>query len=91
MFAAVDPRERLILKLAGIAGMRPGGIFGLKWCNLGPPYAEIQQRVYRGDIDSPKSPKSIRKAALGESLLSEVTQWRSLCVNTAPENSAPEG
>jgi hypothetical protein len=25
VFAAVDLRERLILKLAGIAGMRPGG------------------------------------------------------------------
>jgi hypothetical protein len=31
VFASVDLRERLILKLAGIAGMRPGEIFGLKW------------------------------------------------------------
>lgn len=85
VLAAVELRERLILKLAGIAGMRPGEIFGLKWANLEPPYAEIRQRVYRGDIDSPKSPKSIRRAALGESLLSEVSQWRALCVNTAPD------
>jgi integrase len=84
VFASVDLRERLILRLAGIAGMRPGEIFGLKWVNLEPPYAEIRQRVYRGDIDSPKSPKSIRKAALGETLLGDVSQWRALCVNTAP-------
>lgn len=84
VFAAMDLRERLILRPAGIAGMRPGEIFGLKWVNLEPPYADIQQRVYRGDIDSPKSPRSIRKAALGESLLSEVGQWRALCINTAP-------
>jgi integrase len=84
VFASVDLRDRLILRLAGIAGMRPGEIFGLKWVNLEPPYAEIRQRVYRGDIDSPKSPKSIRRAALGESLLAEVAQWRALCLDTAP-------
>jgi hypothetical protein len=46
--------------------MRPGEIFGLKWVNLEPPYAEVRQRVYRGDIDSPKSPKSIRRALLAQ-------------------------
>jgi integrase len=84
-FAAVGLRERLIFKLAGIAGMRPGEIFGLKWMNLEPPYADIRQRVYHGDIDTPKSPKSIRKAALSESLLSDVAQWREMCLNTAPD------
>jgi integrase len=87
VFAAVDRRERLILKLAGIAGIRPGEIFGLKWANLVPPYVEIRRRVYHGDIDSPKSWKSIRDAALGEeSLLAEVAQWRAQSVNTAPDS-----
>src|ERR1017187_4094339 len=75
-FAVVDLRERLIFKLAGIAGMRPGEIFGLKWVNLEPPYADVCQRVYHGDIDTPKSPKSIRKVALSESLLFDVLRWR---------------
>lgn len=81
----MDLRERLILKLAGIAGMRPGEIFGLKWANLEPPYAEIRQLVYHGDIDSPKSPKSIRKAALSESLVSEVSQWWARSLKTTPD------
>lgn len=85
VFAAVELRERLILKLAGIAGMRPGEILALQWANLEPPYAEIRQRVYRGDLDSPKSPKSIRKAAVGESLLAEIAKWRALSVNTAAD------
>jgi integrase len=84
-FAAVDLRDRLILKLAGIAGMRPGEVLGLKWANMEPPYARIRQRVYRGEIDSPKSPKSIRKAALGEGLLAEISQWRAFCVDTTPD------
>jgi integrase len=41
--------------------------------------------VYRGDIDSPKSPKSIRKAAVGESLLAEIAQWRGLSASTAAD------
>ena len=51
-FAAVVLRERLMLKLAGIAGMRPGEIFGLKWKNLEPPYVEVRQRVYQGVVDT---------------------------------------
>jgi integrase len=85
VFSALDLRERLILKLAGIAGMRPGEILALQWANLEPPYAEIRQRVYRGDVDSPKSPKSIRKAAVGESLLAEIARWRALSVNTTAD------
>jgi integrase len=75
----MDLRERLILKLAGIAGMRPGEIFGLKWATLEPPYADVRQRVYQGVIDSPKSPKSIRRATLGESVIADVALWRAMC------------
>jgi integrase len=60
VFASVDLRERLILKLAGIAGLRPGEIFGLKWANLEPPFVDIRQRVYRGDIDSPVTSLGVR-------------------------------
>lgn len=66
-FAAVGLWEKLILKLAGISGMRPGEIFGLKWASVEPGRAVIRQRTYRGDIDTPKSPKSVRKAALSQS------------------------
>jgi integrase len=83
-FAAMALRERLILKLAGIAGMRPGEIFGLKWATLEPPYADVRQRVYQGVIDSPKSAKSIRRAALGESVISDIALWRAMCP-TAPD------
>jgi integrase len=53
-FAALDPRERLIAKLAVIAGMRPGEIFALTWGRLTATYADIRQRVYRGTIDTPR-------------------------------------
>jgi integrase len=81
-FSVLELRERLIAKLAILAGMRPGEIFGLKWCRLTATYADIRQRVYRGTIDSPKTNQSVRKAALSEGLLREVETWREFSVET---------
>jgi integrase len=47
-FAALPQRERLIAKLAVIAGMRPGEIFALTWGQMTAAYADIRQRAYRG-------------------------------------------
>jgi integrase len=84
-FSVLETRERLIVKLALLAGMRPGEIFALKWGRLVAHYADIRQRVYRGDIDSPKTVTSVRKAALSEGLLKEIEDWRSLSLNTAED------
>ena len=78
-------RERLIVKLAIIAGMRPGEIFGLTWGRISDTYAEIVQRVYRGDIDTPKTYQSVRKAALSCSLAAEIEAWRQFAVDTKSE------
>jgi len=81
-FSVLELRERLIAKLAILAGMRPGEIFALKWGQLTATYADIRQRVYRGTIDSPKTNQSVRKAALSEGLLREVETWREFSVET---------
>ena len=81
-FAALDLRERLIAKLAVIAGMRPGEIFALTWGRLTANYVDIRQRVYRGAIDTPKTNQSVRKAALPEGLLREIELWREFSVES---------
>lgn len=83
--SVLETRERLIVKLALLAGMRPGEIFALKWGRLVAHYADIRQRVYKGDIDSPKTVTSIRKAALSEGLLNDIEAWRSLSLNSAED------
>jgi integrase len=75
-FGALEQRERLIAKLAVIAGMRPGEIFALTWGRLTATHADIRQRVYRRKIDTPKTDNSIRQAALSEGLLVEIERWR---------------
>ncbi len=84
-FAALEQRERLIAKLAILAGLRPGEIFGLKWGHLTATHAEIRQRVYRGKIDSPKTNHSIRKAALAEGVLDELREWKVLSRDIAED------
>jgi integrase len=81
-FCVLELRERLIAKLAILAGMRPGEIFALKWGRLTATYADIRQRVYRGTIDTPKTDQSVRKAALSEGLLREIEVWREFSVET---------
>ena len=84
-FAVLDERERLIAKLAVLAGMRPGEIFALTWGRLTAAYADIRQRVYRGMIDTPKTDNSNRKAALSEGLLRDIETWRNRAVTTADD------
>ena len=43
LFGALDQRERLVVKLAVMAGMRPGEIFALTWGTLQSSYADIRQ------------------------------------------------
>jgi integrase len=81
-FAVLGQRERLIVKLAIMAGMRPGEIFALTWWRLGSTYVDIRQRIYRGAIDTPKTDQSIRRAALPEGLLREIEAWRSVSIVT---------
>ncbi len=81
-FSVLGQRERLIAKLAIMAGMRPGEIFALTWGRLSPTYVDIRQRVYRGAIDTPKTDQSIRKAALPEGLLREIESWRRVSLVT---------
>jgi integrase len=84
-FATLDQRERLVAKLAVIAGMRPGEIFALTWGRLTATYADIRQRVYRGAIDTPKTDQSVRKAALPEGLLRDIEAWRAFAVETSDD------
>ena len=84
-FGALDLRERLIAKLAILAGMRPGEIFALTWGRLTATYADIRQRIYRRKIDTPKTENSTRQAALSEGLLAEIENWRMMAVETGDD------
>ena len=80
VFSVLDLRERLIYMLAFVAGMRPSEIFGLKWNRIHDCRAEIVQRVYRGKVDSPKTTRSRREAALADDLVELIEQWKAMSI-----------
>jgi integrase len=43
LFSLFEQRERLVVELVVLTGMRPGEIFGLTWGRLQAEYAEIRQ------------------------------------------------
>ena len=78
----LDLRERLIVSLALIAGMRPGEIFALQWRHYNGLSIRIEQRIYRGEIDTPKSFKSRCEVALSGGVQSLMEQWRQIAPTT---------
>ncbi|MFN7542550.1 MAG: tyrosine-type recombinase/integrase [Acidobacteriota bacterium] len=75
--AVLDMRERVIAHLAIFAGMRPGEILGLqrKHVSEGGSSVTVEQRLYRGDIDTPKTASSKRVVALGPATVKVLKDW----------------
>lgn len=71
----LEPRERLIVGLAVLAGMRPGEIFALRCGRLRETYFEVRERVYKGQLDTPKTRHSIRHVVLPGDLLQAIRAW----------------
>ena len=77
----LELRERLIFKLAVLAGLRPGEIFGLRRTRLSENTADIQERIYRGRLDTPKSQKSKRVVAFSATVREDLEAW----LNVSPK------
>lgn len=69
----LDLREKVIARLATWEGMRPGEILGLRVSDLDADSLWVRRRIYKGDLDDPKSRRSARQVALtsGTKLLLE--------------------
>jgi integrase len=79
----LDVRERIIYRLAGLVGMRPGEILALRWGRVRRATAEIVERVYRGSLGDPKTDRSRREAAIPPELADDIEKWRTLCVDVS--------
>jgi integrase len=74
---ALPIRERLIFRLATIEGMRPGEILGLQLHDLREHSVKVARRIYRGDVDSPKTGRA-REVALSPATRSLLLEWVNL-------------
>jgi integrase len=85
MFEVLDLRERLAVKFAVFEGMRPGEILALRWRNLGEESFTVEARVYRGDLDTPKTKKSVRVGALSRATMLDLKAWQDLRRDSDPD------
>jgi len=76
----LEPRERVIALLAIFAGMRPGEILALERRHVSGDCrkARIEQRIYRGDIDTPKTATSTRTVAIPSKTAASLKEWMEL-------------
>jgi integrase len=83
---ALDLRERVIALLAIFVGLRPGEILAHKRRHVSGDCikARIEQRLYRGDIDTPKTTNSTRTVAIPPKTARQFREWMEL-VDADPE------
>ena len=74
----LELRPKLIVSLAILAGMRPGEILALRWPNVHKDHAEIDRRVYKGSVNTPKTNRSVRRAAFPPCVQTDIEAWRAL-------------
>jgi len=77
---ALPIRERVIAHLALFVGMRPGEILALQRRHISADGCQlsIAQRVYRGDIDTPKTDSSTRTVAIPPKTAHQLREWMRL-------------
>jgi integrase len=78
--------ERLIIKLSGVCGMRPGEIMALQEGDVNGATITVKRRIYRGEPDSPKTQNSYRTIALPNSVAKDLNAWREQHKATSPED-----
>lgn len=84
---AVEDREKVILRLAVFAGMRPGELLAVQREHVKKDASviEIRQRVYRGKFASPKN-GLVRTVAVPPSTATLLRQWMENAVEPKSES-----
>jgi integrase len=82
----LETRERVIAHLAIFCGMRPGEILALQRRHIANDCKSlsIDQRLYRGDIDTPKTNSSTRTVAIPPKTAHQLREWMEL-VGSKPD------
>lgn len=86
LLSALGSRETILARLVLIEGIRPGEALALKWGDVYADHLDVQRRVYRGKIDSPKSVRRAEIApALSDATHALLEQWRAASPVISPD------
>lgn len=84
MLDCCSGRDGLMLRLLLLCGLRPGELFVLRWDDYEPGLLRIDERIYRGEIDLPKTTRSAGYVALPANLDRDITSWREVALDQGP-------
>ena len=84
-FPRLPIRERLMLRLALVLGLRPGEILGLRWNDVFPQSIRVDEEALDGKMYSPKTEASISHVWLPAEVAAELEEWRGQCDDISPE------
>jgi integrase len=84
---AVEFREQILLHMAVFAGFRPGEMLALERRHVSEDatVVRVEQRVYRGDIDDPKTDPSRREVAIPPRTAELLLEWMNTSVGPEPD------
>jgi integrase len=85
----LDARERLIFRMAVFDGMRPGEILAIQLGKISGQSVLIDQRAYKGNIDTPKGRKgkrTSRTVGLSPGTVAELEIWRMILLNQGADS-----
>jgi site-specific recombinase XerC len=84
---SVERREQVLLHLAIFAGFRPGEMLALQRMHVSVDASAVlvRQRVYRGEINQPKTEPSKRKVAIPPITAEMLREWMESAVGPEPE------
>lgn len=88
LVAALSPRERVIVLLAGSTGLRRGELIGLRWCDidLETRQANVTRSVWRNVEGETKTEASRKPVPLHPVLVEELKQWRRVSLYRSDED-----
>jgi integrase len=81
----LEIRERLVLRLGTVEGLRPGEIMGLKCADVSEDGLSIERRIYRRVLDVPKSERGTRIVPLSDSTRTVLNEYLNILLDPSPE------
>jgi len=85
LMSVLELRERLIVRFATFEGMRPGEILGLQAGDIDGNSVWVRRRLYKGNIDVPKTRRSMRQVALSAATVELLGHWVEQVPETRPD------
>jgi integrase len=88
LIAALSPRERVIVLLAGSTGLRRGELIGLRWSDidLEARQANVTRSVWRNVEGETKTEASRKPVPLHQAMVEELKQWQRVTLYRSDED-----